>query len=1016
MVLGSIIIGYIFCIVSFIYISMGIYALSLNFDNSINKIFFFVCLSANIWTLSYSMATIADTAEMALFFNRVSSLGWGTFYAFLLHFTKILVNRDKKISKKYYLFMYLPSVLIILFMGVLESSKLEYNMVKNLWGYTSITPATFTNTAFSIYTIVFAVMQIINVLKWNKELHYTELKKYIRICIILSFASTTLTFITDMIIIRIMHIHFAQLAIVWTLMPVSFIFLTLIKSRRMHSAITPDINFILGNRLQEKIFQITGVIYILVSYALYISDYLSSANHSDEKVGYIFSSMLLGIVYLFLLKMFKNTKKRNMLLIIIYMVSIVWLFFGHYHEIFIIIWGLFFSYIALASIFDRKIYSFVILVFIIVFSLIYSYFNPSIEYTFTIFDQLKRIVIMLLFYVLITYINNSYRKNDENNIRQIKNQKIINNIYSKIIDLDIYNTDEKIIEMLNIINKEFNSLNTFYIKLGNEDKITVYSIEKDNLYTSYDYERTIFKLNPKWLELMYKNEELMIFDIQREDFASMELIKKFQDRGITGCFASPIFEGNMLKAITVTEFILNDENKLLYIYKDTFTNLILDAIKKIATQKVLYKKLNYDDITELKNRLHFVKEATEILDTNRNIEYFMIYLDVDNFKVINDVFGHLTGDEVLKQISVLLQKNGHKNNLYNRISGDEFVIFCDKSYTKESVKQYVKDILDTFKSGVTVNDNKFRLNVSIGISKYPEDGDTIELLIKNSHIAMNKAKDMVNKKYHFCDSGDKLETMEYTKYTDKLYTALDNNEFELYYQPQISLEDNRIIGAEALLRWNSAEYGYIPPYKFIPILERTGMIVEVGEWVIEEVMKQIVRLEEMELEPIRISINLSVIQCLENNFIDKIKLILAKYKIDPKYIEFEITESIAINDNTLVAETFNKIKELGFSIAMDDFGTGYSSLSRLQEMPLDRLKIDKSFVDGIEKDEKKEIVIKLIIEYAKLLNLFSIAEGVEEKYQIDHLKNNGCDEIQGYFYAKPMRQEDFEQYIRNHNK
>lgn len=1006
-----------FCLVSFIYIVMGIYALSLSFKNKINKVFFLVCVSANIWALSYSMAVVSDTVELALFFNRLSSLGWGTFYAFLLHFTKILVNKNKKISKKYYAFMYFPSFLIILFMGLLDSSKMQYNMVEGLWGYTSITPDTLMNQVFSFYTLVFAILQIINIIKWYREIDYVKLKKFIKVAIILSFCSIIFTFITDMIIIRIMHIDFMQLAVVWTLIPVFFIFIILIKSKRMHSAIKFNLNLILGNRSQEKIFQVTGFLYILICYAFYVFEYMKIMSHDSKNIVLVFLVIALGLSYLFMFKIFKSERVQSIFLILTYMASISGLVFGNSNKRFIIIWGLLFSYIVLSTILDKLIYSFIMMLFIVVIDFTYAHYFPVVEYTFTISDHVKRLIIICLFYAVILYVNKAYRKKDENSMRQIKYQELMSSIYSEIIGLNMYNAYDKLFTVLDIINRSFQSVNTFYIKLSKEKEVDiVYSVEGVKTHISHGYERTIFALNDEWLNTIYDNGEIMIFDIRRENFASRDLIKKFEDRGITGVFASPIYEDGDLKGITVSEFILNDENKFLYMYRKVFNNLILDAIKKIKTQKILYKKMNFDDITEFKNKLQFIREVNTILDRESDGEYYVVYVDVDDFKSINDAFGHMVGDEVLKQISLLLQEEGNENNLYSRISGDEFVIFCDKSYTKGDLEVYVEDILDSFKFGVSVNKNKFRLNASVGISKYPEDGQDIEILIKNAHIAMNRSKKVVSKRYHFCDSNDKKETLESIKYTDKLYNALDNAEFALYYQAQVCIEDNTLVGAEALLRWNSSEYGLVSPNKFIPILERTGMIVEVGEWVIEEAMKTVLRIEEMGLEPIRISVNLSVIQCLERDFLDKIESILNRYKIDPKYIEFEITESIAINDNNFVSEIFTKIKDMGFSIAIDDFGTGYSSLSRLQEMPLDRLKIDKSFVDGIEKDEKKEGVIRLIIEYAKLLKLYAIAEGVEEKYQVDYLDKIGCDEIQGYFYAKPMGMEDFERFIREKNK
>lgn len=260
---------------------------------------------------------------------------------------------------------------------------------------------------------------------------------------------------------------------------------------------------------------------------------------------------------------------------------------------------------------------------------------------------------------------------------------------------------------------------------------------------------------------------------------------------------------------------------------------------------------------------------------------------------------------------------------------------------------------------------------------------------------------------------DKRKTFLNSIYTDRLYSALDNGEFKLAYQPQVDTFSENIIGVEALLRWESEEFGFVPPFKFIPILEHTGLIISVGEWIIEECIREQKRMEEAGFGKIRFSINLSAAQFMDTTLIQTIYELKEKYRVDPEFLEFEITESVAINNSDFVLDSFNSIKDLGFTIAIDDFGTGFSSLNSLQDLPIDRLKIDKSFIDGIGMNDKRESIVNLVIELAKILNLHSIAEGVEDETQLNYLRQHGCEETQGYYYAKPMFPEELRNFLKS---
>jgi len=420
----------------------------------------------------------------------------------------------------------------------------------------------------------------------------------------------------------------------------------------------------------------------------------------------------------------------------------------------------------------------------------------------------------------------------------------------------------------------------------------------------------------------------------------------------------------------------------------------------------------HDFMTKLPNRRFFNEylERTISVKNAAKKQVGVLVMNVDHFKLVNDVLGHDGGDAFLKMIGNTVEQIITKENFVAYFGGDTFLAVVNDSNDKR-MEELLKKINERLKNSWVIDGQEFKISMSIGAAVYPVDGKDTGSLLKNADLAMYKAKENGGAQTYICSQAMREEVEKKQIITNYLYKAIERKEIYLVFQPKVNASSEKIEAVEALVRWNNKEIGMIPPAVFIPLAERTGIINQIGEWVFEEACRQSRRWKEMGKKLIPIAVNVSGYQLQDVKIISKMKHIILENMVDPKFIEIEVTESIAMNLAGDVSELLFQLKKIGISIAIDDFGTGYSSLSRLNELPIDVLKIDKKFVDGILKSDRERAMIKTIIDLAKNLNLKIVAEGAETKEQVDFLKQKQCDFIQGYYYFKPLSVEELNTYL-----
>ncbi|MCX6062366.1 MAG: EAL domain-containing protein, partial [Campylobacterales bacterium] len=420
---------------------------------------------------------------------------------------------------------------------------------------------------------------------------------------------------------------------------------------------------------------------------------------------------------------------------------------------------------------------------------------------------------------------------------------------------------------------------------------------------------------------------------------------------------------------------------------------------------------HHDPLTGLPNRLSLIEKLEDKILHYSDHPFALMFLDLDGFKEINDSFGHRFGDQLLILFAQLLQNILPEDTFIVRTGGDEFVILLMCKENKDQIQQLMQRLIQKLNDSFNVDQVDVYITASIGIALYPHDSSNHEELLQKADAAMYNAKNIGKNTYSFYNTKFTEKARQRTTLTTQLKKAIQNNELELYFQPQVDVYTGHIIGAEALMRWSTPD-GMIPPSLFIPIAEESGLILEVGRFALIQGCRVAVSLSKEEILHGRIAINVSARQLTHLDFLATLDDIIALTQCNPQYIELEITESSILENPEKMIALLSVIKSKGFNISIDDFGTGYSSLSYLKNLPIDKLKIDQSFIRNITHEHKNQTIVKTIISLAKGLGMSVLAEGVETEDELGLLKENGIDLIQGYYYHKPMKIDAFRKILK----
>lgn len=578
-------------------------------------------------------------------------------------------------------------------------------------------------------------------------------------------------------------------------------------------------------------------------------------------------------------------------------------------------------------------------------------------------------------------------------------------------------------------NKVETSPNLMVIKLDAKGKIVL----------ANHHARKQLGYDKKWLEehtifdLIIINDhnklkKILADDLEKINVSSIDL--SFVTKSYTKIYTICILKYNIdsdktieISAVDIAQYYLSDADKeqinSLYYELASSEEEVQRRFEELGEKQEALQKSEermryiayYDDLTGMTNKNYF-KEEFDKLNTEHCA---IVHIDIDNFKIINDSFGHLCGDLTLIEIGKRLQSLNDENIRISRIGADEFVVLVVSVQDKKEVNKLVKAINGLFDEPIALNDVRYGISVSMGVAMSPADGLSVEELLMHADTAMHKAKEQGKRKAVFFNQKFKDSIVEKIHMESNLRSAIKNNEFELYYQPQTTISTGEIKGFEALIRWKQGDGTMIPPFKFISVAEETGLMIPIGEWVLREACLFINQLKEEGYDELYVAVNISVVQLAQDNFVEVVERVIEETGVNPARLHIEITETMLMESIDINIEKINKIKKKGVLISLDDFGKGYSSLAYLKQLPINVLKIEKAFIDDILENDRKNIT-GAIINLGHELELEVVAEGVEEQSQFAYLQHYKCDMIQGYLISKPIPKNDVFTFLREFKK
>lgn len=565
-----------------------------------------------------------------------------------------------------------------------------------------------------------------------------------------------------------------------------------------------------------------------------------------------------------------------------------------------------------------------------------------------------------------------------------------------------------------LFNDEQTILNCADLYLSDTDKH-----ERGAILTEKDY--------PEYFRAI-RSGDILIADNAREDSRTSEFCDGYLiPLNIYSMLDSPIVQQESIIGVICHEKI--ETVKSWEPDEQNFASSMVNAVslsleikkrelmqEELKVQKeTLHHHAHHDSLTGLPNRFLFNDRLKQTIKQalRDDMKIAVLFIDLDHFKGINDSMGHKVGDELLVEVAKRLKKEIRQTDTLARLGGDEFSIVINQVNNNDSVIEVTQNLLKIMNTPIELRDQSFYVTLSIGVAIFPDDGNTPEELLKNADAAMYQAKDDGRNTYQFYTQAMTEKAFERIAMESSFRDALKKEEFIVYYQPQVDAKIDKIIGMEALVRWMHPNMGLISPSKFLTFANDTGLIVPLDQWVMKTAMTQHTVWHQSGLQPGVLALNVTLRQLQQDDFVDSIKQLLEETGCKAQWLELEVTEGQLMKDSTATIAILNQIKELGISLAIDDFGTGYSSLSQLKRLPINKLKIDQSFIRDLPSDEEDVVISKTIIALAKNMGLSVIAEGVETDQQKDFLIQNGCHYIQGFYYSKPIIASDLEAKLKS---
>ena len=1020
---GSTIISFMFFLAFCIYLYWGIDIIRINRTEQENKMFLGICIAMSIWAFSFAMSNSASDIKSAIFWRRISAIGWTSVYSLMLHFL-ILISNKKLNSKQTKLLgiLHLPAIINMYIFSF--SNKLaitQHNLIKIDLGWTSRSIGNGLDMFFRLYYISYILMSILVVWIWQRRIEDRQTAKRAKLIAYSLFASGALGTITDIVMTSLLNKPMPQLGPIFILLPAGSMYYAVRYFDIFKAKISKKEETILTSEEQENIFKNISLGFYTASLLAFLSEYIPYIDEENAFKVALLKALIIcsvGIIIRLIQNIKKENIKRNLTTIaLILSVPICLFVFIKYASV--TVWAFTMILIVAATIFSKRILLVSITIVSIITQILIWIIHPEITLVVNKYDYILRIGMLVVAFFIGLSTNKMYVSKIKDNKNKVEFQKIVSDILFDFLDINQENFDWKVNNLLKEIGEFFHVDRTYLFTINPDNDTMTYSNEWCNKGVNKEVgtiEEIPLDVFTWWIEELETKGIVYIEDVDEMPKEAREEQEQLHRQEVKSLVSVPVMVNDKIKAFIGIDSVL--ENKIWSTENiemlNIMANILSGGFMQIKADKEIEYMAYYDNLTGIPNRFLFkdrVENAISLAERNEKFISIM-FIDLDNFKSVNDTMGHDGGDYLLKEVSNGLSKRIRKTDTVARFGGDEFIILLNNIDNHNDISKIADSIMRLFSKPFIINGQEFFITASGGIATYPIDGEDSESLVKNADTAMYEAKDNGKNQYSLCTPDMKNEVEKNMKLSNDLYRALERNELSIHYQPQIDLTSKEITGLEALLRWKHPEYGMISPVVFIPLAEKNGLINSIGKWVLKTACRQNKKWQDMGLAHIKMAVNLSGIQFINENIADDIEKILKESKLDPKYLELEITENIAIKETDFVIKVLERLKKIGVSIAIDDFGIEYSSLSRLKNLPIDKIKIDMEFIQGIEKSPKDQAITGVIINLAKSLGMNVLAEGVETAPQLDFLNQKMCDYVQGYYYYKPMPAEEVEKILR----
>ncbi len=1004
-----------------VYLFLGVYIIYINPRAGLNRVFFALCVALCIWSLGFAMANSAPTYEDCLRWRRISAVGWGSVYSILLHFV-LLLSGKKCIQKHLPLcsIIYLPAGVSLLGYSLLDFARSQYELVRIENGWINLGVQSNLDLFFNIYYISYVVTCLVIVWLWRRKAQNKYSKKQADLVLFSVAAALVIGTVTDVVLSSYLGGPLPQMAPLFTLIPVAAVFYSVRRLELMHVQEVHE-ELMLKHKTRAKLFLTLSLAFLAGGLLCALAYFLPSLVNSDaSRQKMLYASIIMFVlgfsVFLFQFLRAERAKEALILTATLFSIPVITLMFLEYASI--TVWAFPLIFMTISLVFSKRTPLVLFAVITVLTQLLVWMFAPKASIDMDEIDYLLRIGIILVAFIVGSFVNTTYIKRLRENLEQLEFQKLITDISFDFVSVSQVNLEQKANNLLKNVGLCFGADYT-YVYLLNEQKNAVFSAYEwycEETSKPEAIEEIVLDTEAWWVHQLRQYKLVYIENVEKlppEAAAEKEIMMQ---QGIKSTVVVPIEEdGELLGVMGLNSISLNRAwtNQHINLLK-ILSNLLADGLIKVNSEKEIEYMAYFDHLTGLPNRRLFTDRLTQAIRLAlRNGKFVgVMFLDLDSFKMINDTMGHNGGDEILKEVASGLTKRVRKTDTVARFGGDEFLIMLNNINEGNDVQKVATNIIKLFKTPFIIGGQEYFVTSSIGIAVSSFDGEDAATLIKNADIAMYTAKARGKNQYAMCTADMKEHVKKNIRLSNSLYRVQERGELQVFYQPQIKLSTGRITGLEALLRWMHPELGSIPPCTFIPLAEMNGTINSIGDWVLETAVKQNKAWQDMGLPYVRMAVNLSIVQLQNPRFAQKVERILLANGLSPEYLELEITESVATKEADNILSILNDLKQLGATISIDDFGTEYSSLNRLKQLPIDRIKIDMHFIQGIEGSEKDQAITKVIISLAKGLGLEVLAEGVETKPQLEFLNRKMCDEAQGFYYYHPMPAEEIEKLLK----